>query len=151
METILEKLEFSKYENVSSNERSAFVTLEGTAKSISQSLRLKEKTLNAREALRNGKKDEYDRIKKFMPAVTPHARFEGNRKKDSEYTLTGLIMLDFDDLETERAKQLIEKAKTVPWVCLAYKSLSNKGLHLLIRYSPVEKSSFTDCYLGIMV
>ena len=150
METILEKLEFSKYENVSSNERSAFVTLEGTAKSISQSMRLKEKTLNAREALRNGKKDEYDRIKKFMPAVTPHARFEGSRKKDSEYTLTGLIMLDFDDLETERAKQLIEKAKTVPWVCLAYKSLSNKGLHLLIRYSPVEKSSFTDCYLGIM-
>lgn len=110
--------------------------------------RLKQDTETARVALQAGNKEEYDRIKKLMPAVTPHALFSNERKDNSPHTLTDFIMIDID--HNENPTLLIENAKKIASVILACKSLSGNGVHLLIKYSPGNDNDFKTCYKAVM-
>lgn len=106
---------------------------------------LKEMTEKARKAGKGT--PEYDEIKKQMPAITPHAFFPKNvRKTEEEHELTGLIMLDFDDIEAEHCKRIIELAKQIAEICLCMTSLSNRGIHVFVRVKNLTDENFKIVY-----
>ena len=107
-------------------------------------LNLLSETEKARSAKANGNKTEYDRIKKSLPAVTVHAVFPGERQTGKEDELTGAMMFDFDDVPD--ADDLVEQSKTIEGVLLAARSLSGKGVHIIIRYTPIQKEYFQYFY-----
>lgn len=114
-----------------------------------QSFCLKRVTEQARNALSAGDKSTYDKLKKSsLPAITPHAFFPGRRLKDAEYTVSGIMMLDFDHIDG--LETLIDKAKEIACVVMACKSLSGEGVHLLVRYKPVRKQDFSSAYQSCM-
>ncbi|WP_302611513.1 DUF3987 domain-containing protein [uncultured Parabacteroides sp.] len=102
-------------------------------------------TEEARKALLEGRKEVYDNSKKYsLPAITPHAYYPNGRKDQDEHTLSGIMMLDFD--HQEHPEILVEKAKEISGVILACKSLSGEGIHLLVRYTPVDEQRFAETY-----
>lgn len=110
---------------------------------------LKSLTEQARNALSAGDKSTYDKLKKSsLPAITPHAFFPGRRLKDAEYTVSGIMMLDFDHIDG--LETLIDKAKEIACVVMACKSLSGEGVHLLVKYKPVRKQDFSSAYQSCM-
>lgn len=110
---------------------------------------LKEQTLLARQRLAEGDKAGYDQIKRLFPAITPHAYYPGGRGKESEHELSGVMMLDFDHLDENEMKAQLESSKKLPSVILACKSLSGKGVHILIRYTPMAEEQFGLCYKAL--
>lgn len=58
------------------------------------------------------------------------------------------MMLDFDHMDG--IEDLIDKAKQIACVVMACKSLSGKGVHLLVKYSPVCKLDFSSAYQSCM-
>lgn len=106
---------------------------------------LKEMTEKARKA---GKGTPvYDEIKKQMPAITPHAFFPKNvRKTEEEHELTGLIMLDFDDIPEDIYDQIWEKIKLILLVYMVLPSLSKKGFHVLLCVKNLTDAIFKEFY-----
>ena len=74
------------------------------------------------------------KISKF-PAFAPCALFYGGKSRDHVIGLTDLCYLDFDRVEEE--KRLIDAMSILrndSNVVMASRSVSNEGLHILIRY-----------------
>lgn len=138
----------SLYRNVQVTNTNSSISIDELVEMAENQYLLKQDTETARVALQAGNKEEYDRIKKLMPAVTPHALFSSERKDNSPHTLTGLIMIDID--HNENPTLLIENAKKIASVIFACKSLSGNGVHLLIKYSPGSDSDFKTCYKAAM-
>lgn len=70
-----------------------------------------------------------------FPAFTPCAIFYNGRSRQDVIGLTGLCYLDIDHINEE--KLLLEAMNMLredPHVVMASRSLSGKGLHILIRY-----------------
>ncbi|TWV63477.1 DUF3987 domain-containing protein [Parabacteroides distasonis] len=107
---------------------------------------LRELTTNARTLLANEDKAGYEKIKKSMPAITPHAFFPCERKTSAEHKLTGMMMLDYDHLEAGEPERIIEESKKIESVALACLSLSGKGVHLIIGYTPIPEEQFSQRY-----
>ncbi len=110
---------------------------------------LEEQTFLARQLLKAGDKDGYNQSKKQLPAITPHAYYPGGRGKESEHELSGVMMLDFDHLDENEMKTLPESSKKLASVILACKSLSGKGVHILIRCTPMAEEQFGLCYKAL--
>ena len=72
---------------------------------------------------------------KCFPAFAPCALFYEGKARDNVLGLTDLCFLDIDHIKEER---LIEEAMDIlrndPYVMMASRSVSNEGLHILIRY-----------------
>ena len=70
-----------------------------------------------------------------FPAFAPCALFYEGKSRDNVLGLTDLCYLDIDHIKEER---LIEEAMDIlrrdPYVMMASRSVSNEGLHILIRY-----------------
>lgn len=148
---------FSLFVNVKASKRSIDVSIERLIELVkcptgqvfnSHWLDLKSNTEQARAALQNNDAKKYSDIKMKMPAITPHAYYPCERKDESFHTISGIIMLDFDHLENP--EEILDKAKQLSCVIMTCKSLSGKGIHLLIKYTPIEEQYFTPCYQAIM-
>lgn len=105
---------------------------------------LKEMTEKARKAGKGT--PEYDEIKKQMPAITIHASFNGIRNLKTPHTLTEYLGIDFDDIEAEHCKRIIEQAKQIAEVCLCMTSLSNRGIHVFVRVKNLTDENFKIAY-----
>lgn len=105
---------------------------------------LKEMTEKARKAGKGT--PEYDEIKKQMPAITIHASFNGIRNLKTPHTLTEYLGIDFDDIEAEHCKRIIEQAKQIAEVCLCMTSLSNRGIHVFVCVKNLTGENFKIVY-----
>ena len=105
---------------------------------------LKEMTEKARKAGKGT--PEYDEIKKQMPAITIHASFNGIRNLKTPHTLTEYLGIDFDDIEAEHCKRIIELAKQIAEICLCMTSLSNRGIHVFVRVKNLTDENFKIVY-----
>ena len=84
--------------------------------------------IQAKEALTAVKKEEYNKIKKGLPAVSFSGVFEGIRNKEFLTKHSGLMQIDFDHLESD---QLIEAKRILindSHVLFLYVSPSGSGL-----------------------
>ena len=105
---------------------------------------LKEMTEKARKAGKGT--PEYDEIKKQMPAITIHASFNGIRNLKTLHTLTEYLGIDFDDIEAEHCKRIIEQVKQIAEVCLCMTSLSNRGIHVFVCVKNLTDENFKIVY-----
>ena len=115
----------------------------------SEEIRLR--TLLYRKIRSSGDKagTEYMKISKF-PAFAPCALFYGGKSREHVLGLTDLCYLDFDNVKEERllidAMNILRNDRSV---LLASRSVSNEGLHILIRYKlkdmelPPQRNSTT--------
>lgn len=152
----LEVQSFSCFKDVFAEAASKFMTFGEIYKLIKHGGRiypdhstLSESTLRARQHLEAGDKAGYDRVKKQLPAITPHAFYPAGRGKESEHELTEVMMVDLDHLTDEELEKILEDSKNLQGVILACKSLSGKGAHLLMRCTPIPEGQFELCYKAL--
>lgn len=151
---------FNRYNNVQCNESKEKIPFEdllpfmksGSSqtkiwdKDTGKMLSLAEATAIARDALARGDKMRYDEIKKQMPAITIHASFNGIRNLKTPHTLTEYLGIDFDDIEAEHCKRIIEQAKQIAEICLCMTSLSNRGIHVFVCVKNLTDENFKIVY-----
>lgn len=102
----------------------------------------KDQVLPARQALQDGNKDLYDRLKRKLPAFTPSGVFEGGRKMEFLKMYSGFVHLDFDKLSNEEMIVALGKCKSDPHTFGVFVSPSGNGFKVLIEVnSTVEEHS----------
>ena len=98
-----------------------------------------------RNYLKDGKKEEYDRDKKKLPAFTISGKFN-TRDATDLLEHSGIMQIDIDKVETptDLRDQLIQD----PHICAAFISPSGKGVKCLILTNPdhtKHKAAFIAC------
>lgn len=95
-----------------------------------------ERTQTCRQYLAKGDKKEADNIKiSSFPAFAPCASFYEGKARGNVIGLTDLCYLDIDHIENERLiNEALDILRNDPNVVMASRSVSGKGLHILVRY-----------------
>jgi len=95
-----------------------------------------ERTQTCRQYLAKGDKKEADKIKiSSFPAFAPCASFYEGKARGNAIGLTDLCYLDIDHIENERLiNEALDILRNDPNVVMASRSVSGRGLHILVRY-----------------
>ena len=95
-----------------------------------------ERTQTCRQYLAKGDKKEADKIKiSSFPAFAPCASFYEGKARGNVMCLTDLCYLDIDHIENERLiNEALDILRSDPNVVMASRSVSGRGLHILVRY-----------------
>lgn len=93
---------------------------------------IREKVRQAREALAAGRKGDFGKIKRTLPAVTLSGSFfERNAESLEEHS--GILTVDIDKLKEEEIPDVWEKHVSDPHTIIAFRSPSGKGIKAAIR------------------
>ncbi|MEI6750268.1 MAG: VapE domain-containing protein [Bacteroidota bacterium] len=95
--------------------------------------RFKSRIEQLRSLLNDGKKKEYDKQKKSLPAFTPSATFEGGRKPEFLVQYTGVLVLDLDKLHVKLVQAIKTAASEIPFTYACFISPGGNGLKILVR------------------
>jgi len=96
----------------------------------------------ARNHLKVGDKDSYDKVKKSLPGVTFAGTFQGGRKSSRVNAYSKLVILDLDHIDAD-VKEVKQKAVNDSHTLATFVSPSNKGLKVLVHVSSeVEDHEF---------
>lgn len=153
---------FSGYNNGKAPNKKWEISTEQLVEKIKNSETLKEVTVNIRSLraelerheakfneFKNRKDNDLEKIKaeadfkavekKYnemksgkLPLITIHAHFEQGRKNTAPHTFTNLILADIDHISEEEAEKLLIEVKKRSYVLFANKSVSGKGIHIII-------------------
>lgn len=87
-----------------------------------------------------GKKSITRKLKEMkitrFPAFVPCAVFYDGKSREDVVGLTDLCYLDIDQIkEPKQIREAMDKLRNDPYVVMASRSLSNEGIHFLIRYN----------------
>ena len=92
-------------------------------------------TKEAREWYAKGETGKGDIIKfTQLPAFAPGAILEGGKSKNNVVDLTGICFIDIDHISEEQTNLTVQSLKDDPYTLFVGKSVSGKGIHLLVRY-----------------
>lgn len=88
---------------------------------------------------KNGKKNITKKLKEMkttrFPAFAPCVVFYGGKSREDVVGLTDLCYLDIDHIkETKQIREAMNILREDPYVVMASRSVSDRGLHILIRY-----------------
>lgn len=103
----------------------------------------KEQVLPARQALQEGNKELYDKLKRKLPAFTPSGVFEGGRKMEYLKMYSGFVHLDFDKLSPEEMVVAQGKCKADPYTFGVFISPSGNGFKVLIEVNSLVEDHST--------
>lgn len=103
---------------------------------------------------KNGKKKITKILKQMkttrFPAFAPCVVFNGSKSREDVIGLTDLCYLDIDHIkEAKHIREAMDKLSEDPYVVMASRSVSDNGLHILIRYKlkdmekPLESVTMT--------
>jgi len=110
---------------------------------IKTSRLLKEYTEEARDLYAAGDKEKGDSIKKnLLPAFAPAGFLLDGKGRENLIGLTGICFIDIDHVTEEQVDASMDILRSDENVILAARSISGKGLHILIPYSLWRKDSF---------
>ena len=87
---------------------------------------------------KKGKKNITRKMKEMkasrFPAFAPCALFYDGKSRENVVGLTDLCYLDIDHIKEGQIREAMKNLSDDPYVVMASRSLSNEGLHILIRY-----------------
>lgn len=93
-----------------------------------------------KELLKDGNKREADLLKKnLIPAFAPCAIMYNGKARRDVTGLTDLCFLDIDHATDDEIERVMSLLRNDNHVVLASRSISNDGLHILIKYSFKDK------------
>jgi hypothetical protein len=118
---------FTDFHTVSCNQ-----SLPAVLKDI-QDGRYRDQVEQLRQTLVSGKKDEYDKLKKTLPAFTPSGTFKTNRKLELLDEYSSFVHLDFDKLTPEQISNTLTKVSEIPHTYACFLSPSNNGLKVFVE------------------
>lgn len=126
----LQNAQVSRFPDSFQNDRPEHITIAAVVDAI-QNGELREEISKLRDHLRHGRKDEYSRQKKLLPAVTWAGTFS---RRDSEHCLgySYHVVLDLDDVGKDFVI-IRALAMTDPNVVACFVSPSGIGLKIIIR------------------
>ncbi len=83
--------------------------------------------------------------KTLFPAFTPSAILKNGKSEQYVCGLTGLCFLDIDHIEDkEKREEIMQKLREDEHVVLASRSVSDEGLHVLIKYQLKDMEALPD-------
>ena len=113
-----------------------WTSLEKIVQMIRTSPLLKEYTEEARLHYAAGEKDKGDSIKKnLLPAFAPAGFLLDGKGRDNLIGLTGICFIDIDHVEEQQVESSMSILREDEHVLLAARSISGKGLHILVPYT----------------
>ncbi|WP_293668286.1 DUF3987 domain-containing protein [uncultured Parabacteroides sp.] len=134
----LADVQVSWFANVKNSRVSGTLTLDEIRQVITEPAtrlldgKVRQLTDAARRCLNKGKEKLYGSVKAQLPAVTFGALFHEKRGKREVKKETGLALMDFDHLTDDQMQALLMKARELPYIAMAWKSLSEKGVHFVV-------------------
>ena len=89
-------------------------------------------------------KEQAQRLKRKLPAITPSVQFKRTGKKLEDFGKETLwLMLDYDDIPAATLKELKPKAIAIDYTMVYYITVSGKGCRILLRYERPEGCQLT--------
>ena len=88
-----------------------------------------------REFIREGKKDEYDKLKDTFSGFTVCGTFEPSRAVKFLKTYSGFLILDIDKLQPEQVEEMKQKLCAMALTFCCFISPSGLGLKVIVRVS----------------
>ena len=120
-------------------------TLEKIVRITQTSFMLKSLTERARKHYKTGEKAKGDRIKKLLlPAFAPAGYLLDGKGRNNLVGLTGLCFIDIDHGVGVSVRRCKEKLVLDNHVLFASKSISGKGLHIIVPYTLLRDDSFAS-------
>lgn len=115
-------------------------TLEKIVQMTRTSHLLKEYTEQARKFLSAGKKKKYENIKQMqLPAFASAVYLMGGKGRQNLVGLTCLCFIDIDHMKKVDVEECLRKLELDSHVLMASRSLSGKGIHILVPYTLQRK------------
>ena len=102
--------------------------------SSNHALKISNFTEKVRELKSKGKEKLAQQFKKQLPCVTFAAEFQNQRRKNAPRTENGLGLFDFDHLTKEEILEVLEKSRQLPYVVMAWRSVSDEGVHIVASF-----------------
>lgn len=102
--------------------------------SSNHALKISNFTEKVRELKSKGKEKLAQQFKKQLPCVTFAAEFQNQRRKNAPRTENGLGLFDFDHLTKEEIQEVLEKSRQLPYVVMAWRSVSDEGVHIVASF-----------------
>ena len=93
---------------------------------------------NLRALEKAGKKDDFEKLKKSLPAFTPSGTFEGGRKPDLLKAYNNCIILDIDHVEEPELNRLKSAIVGDPFTTASFISPSGKGLKIIVQVDSLK-------------
>lgn len=98
-----------------------------------------------RRWLREGKLKEASEMKRNMPAVVPGGVCRGGHAASQLQEISNLMVLDYDHTG-ERTQELVDLLKQLPYVAVAFISISGEGVKAFIHISMTDKSQYARIF-----
>lgn len=114
------------------------ITIEYAANAVKSGL-YAEEIERLQHILRTDGPDAYREAKKTLPGWTFGALFVNRRARNPDMLMSGLTSLDFDHLTADRARELLDQARSHPNILLAFRSPSHEGVKIVIALAPVPE------------
>lgn len=86
-----------------------------------------------RKLVKEGKKEQADKKKKWLPAFATSGIFSGGHKAINLIKYSGHIILDFDDIPEINASRIYTQLCAIPETKYAFKSPSGKGIKVIVK------------------
>jgi len=105
------------------------------------------KVEQVRELENVGKSDDANLLKKTLPSFITTGKFVGGHKKENLSDLSGILILDFDYINTQSFDLIVAKARSIPNTLAYFRSPRGNGLKVLVPYSAGKEDfecSFTQ-------
>ena len=110
------------------------VTLEELVTMMRTDQSVRDLTEKHRYARSTGDEQGASRYKKMMTSFGVAALFEGGRRQQHIVALTGLSLVDIDQIPAERLSEVLALVRGDEHTLLAYTTLSGQGVRILFRY-----------------
>ena len=141
------KAEISKYANAFSLENN-IVLLNDELDSIANG-KYKSQIVSCRQLIQVGNKPAYNNLKKKLPSLTFSGTFSGAHKEENLLNYSNYIVIDIDNIETDRVEALKESIFTDKYVFAAWISPSGNGIKLLIKIAS-NADDHALCFLCLL-
>ena len=124
--------------------KSSIITVSNFVSEI-QSDHLQVFTETYRRWLQEGKLKEASDMKRNMPAVVPGGVCRGGHAASQLQEISNLMVLDYDHTG-ERTQELIDLLKQLPYVAVAFISISGEGVKAFIHISMINKTQYARIF-----
>lgn len=95
-------------------------------------------------------KQQKPHLKQMQPAILVSVETENGRTNAHITRFTGYIMVDIDDIPTERFLPLLQQVRALPYSWLVHTTLSGQGIRIIVRLAEeVTLKSFNNAWLQV--
>ena len=111
------------------------ISLDAIVEMMRTDASLKDLTEKHRYYLSIGQKSNAKYYKQRMPCFAVAVRFEGGKAKDNIAALTGLTIVDIDDIPSHEMTRVLDLIRKDPHTLLSYTTISGNGIRVITRYA----------------